>query len=105
MVSSARAATGLTHPVPVVGMMTSSLRSKAPVRSSSRTMTSIRPASVSAVCRPAYTRMGSLAGRPFTRTSASRSGPVATKFLPSKPSVSHGANDVGLPERSGSAGW
>ena len=33
----ARAATGLTQPVPVVGMITSSLRSKAPVRSSSRT--------------------------------------------------------------------
>ena len=35
IISSDRAATGLIHPVPVVGMITSSLRSKAPVRSSS----------------------------------------------------------------------
>ena len=35
IVSSDRAATGLTQPVPVVGTMTSTLRSKAPVRSSS----------------------------------------------------------------------
>ena len=36
IISSARAATGLTHPVPVVGTITSTLRSNAWVRSSSR---------------------------------------------------------------------
>ena len=42
IISSDRAATGLIHPVPVVGMITSSLRSKAPVRSSSLSSTAIR---------------------------------------------------------------
>ena len=104
IVSIDRAATGLIHPVPVVGTMTSTLRSNAPVRSSSRITTSIRAASVSAVCRPAYTRTGSLAARPLTLVNSSASGPVATKLRPSKPSVSHGANDVGLPDLSGSIG-
>ncbi len=82
MVSMARAATGLTHPVPVVGTTTSSLRSNAPVRSSSRITTSMRAESVSAVCSPAYTRIGSFAGLPLTRTRSSMSGPVATKLRP-----------------------
>ncbi len=104
IISSARAATGLIHPVPVVGTITSTLRSKAPVRSSSLSSTAIRLSSVSAVCRPAYTRIGSLAGLPLSRVSSSASGPVATKLRPWNPSVSHGAKDVGLPDRSGCRG-
>ena len=78
IISMARAATGLIHPVPVVGTITSSLRSKASVRSSSLS----RPSAVSAVCNPAYTRMGSRAGVPFTRVSSVASGPPATKLRP-----------------------
>ena len=48
-----RAATGSTHPVPVVGMITSSLRSKALVRCNSESSTAMRPSSVSADCSPA----------------------------------------------------
>src|ERR1700754_304278 len=44
--SSDRAATGLIHPVPVVGTITSTLRSNAPVRSSSLISTDIRASSV-----------------------------------------------------------
>src|ERR1700750_2439653 len=65
IISSDRAATGLIHPVPVVGTITSTLRSKAPVRSSSLSSTAIRLSSLSAVLRPTYTRIGSLAGFPF----------------------------------------
>ena len=48
IISSDRAATGLIQPVPVVGTITSSLRSKAPVRSSSLSSTAIR---LSSSCR------------------------------------------------------
>ena len=83
--------------------ITSTLRSKAPVRSSSRTQHG-HPALVvgSAVCSPAYTRIGSLAGLPLSRVSSAACGPVATKLRPWYPRVSHGANDVGLPDLSGS---
>ena len=52
IISSDRAATGLIQPVPVVGTITSSLRSNAPVRSSSLTQHRHRLSSVSAVCSP-----------------------------------------------------
>jgi hypothetical protein len=53
MLSIDLAATGLIHPVPVVGTTTRSLRSNAPVRISSLTMTLALAWSVSAVSRPA----------------------------------------------------
>src|SRR6201991_3401923 len=85
IISSARAATGLIQPVPVVGTITHSLRSKAAAPSSSLSSTAIRLSSVSAVFRPTYTRIGSLAALPVSRVSSSASGPLATKLRPSNP--------------------
>ena len=48
--------------MPVVVATTSTLRSKAPVRLSSASTRSARPCTVSALCRPAYTRIGAGAG-------------------------------------------
>ncbi|SKU59968.1 Uncharacterised protein [Mycobacteroides abscessus subsp. abscessus] len=99
--SMPRAAAGVTHPVPVVGTMTNTLRSNALVRSSSRTNMSARSSAVSAVSSPAYTRMGSLAGRPFTLASTSACKPPETKLRPSYPRLSQEDSDAGLPDRSG----
>ena len=82
IISSDRAATGLIQPVPVVGTITSSLRSNAPVRSSSLTST-VHPLFVGVGgLQAAYTRIGSLAGVPLRRVSSSACGPVATKLRP-----------------------
>ena len=67
-------------------------------------MTSNRPWSSGAVCSPAYTRIGSLAGLPLSLLSSAACGPVPTKVRPWYPKVLHGANDVGLPDFSASCG-
>jgi hypothetical protein len=48
-----RAATGSTQPVPVVGMITRSLRSKARVRCNSDSRTATRASVLEADCNPA----------------------------------------------------
>ena len=53
IISIAAAAVGLIQPVPVVGTMTRTSRSNAPVRSSSLSSTAMRASSDSAVCNPA----------------------------------------------------
>lgn len=104
MYSRAAAASPFTQPVPVVVASTSTLRSKAPVRSSSATASSSSVVSWLADCRPTYTRIGSRAGFPVAAVISMGSGPCETNQRPSEPRVSHLASDAGLPERSGFVG-
>jgi hypothetical protein len=93
-----------TQPVPV-GMNTATTeRSNAPVRSISRSTSRARSATESADCSPAYTRIGSRAGRPANRVSSARVGPRPAKSRPCRPSVCQGASEYGPPERSDDTG-
>src|ERR1700761_4925433 len=105
MYSSGSIIAGFTQPVPVVVATTSTLRPNAPVRSSSLTTSADSAAIDGADSRPAYTLIGSIAGFPVNRLISAPAAPPATKVLPCRPSVSQGASDSGLPERSADAGW
>ncbi len=105
MYSSGSIIAGFTQPVPVVVATTSTLRLKAPVRSSSLT-TSADSASIDgADLRPAYTLIGSIAGFPVNWPISAAVGPPSTKVLPCLPSVSQGTSDPGPPDRSADVGW
>jgi len=95
-----------THPEPVAVLTTITARSKAPVRRSSSTTTAAREArSWGSWGMPAYTRIGSSAGRPVTASMSLRRGPRPRKTRPCPPTDSQELRESGEPERSGSWGW
>ena len=91
--------------MPVVPATTSSVRSKAPVRSSSLTASAARDAASGAESSPTYTRIGTLASVWLNSVSCATEGPRDTKLRPSMPRLSQDTNDAGEPEDSGSFGW
>src|SRR5690349_11854965 len=104
MYSSGSASHGSIHPVPVDVATATTARSKAWVRFSSSSTSDASPESEDADARPAYTRIGVIAGRPVTDEISAEVGPPATNVRPSRPSDFQLTSDAGLPERSADVG-
>jgi hypothetical protein len=93
-----------TQPVPVGVKTATTARSNAPVRSISRTSSAARCRTSPFDSRPAYSRIGAVAGLPVNAVICAWLGALVTKLRPCRPSDSQLTSEPDPPERSADVG-